>query len=121
MFVQTNFYHSITPEGSETCGRYKIARRMLEESKGEVDVSLCRRILAATHQEGGSATQYSNIYDLKARVMHLFHFHNFENVVTLDLRKELAKGARKLEIPALFPRTHAAEAHARWYDSQNTK
>ena len=120
-FVQTNFYQSRTPPGAASCERFKIARRMLEDSRGDISVDLFRRILAATHQEGGSTTQYSNIFDLKARVMYLYHFHNFENVVRIDLAEELRKGARKLEIPALFPRTYAAEAHARWFESQQKK
>ena len=88
-FVQTNFYQSRIPPGAESCERFKIARRMLEDSRGDISVDLFRRILAATHQEGGSTTQYSNIFDLKARVMYLYHFHNFENVVRIDLAEEL--------------------------------
>jgi len=121
LFIQTNFYQSMTRPGAEACPRFQIARRMLEDSRGEISVDLFRRILSATHQEGNAATQYSNVYDLKARLMYLYHFHNFENVLRIDLAAELRKGPRKLEIPALFPRTHAAEAHARWYDSQQKK
>jgi len=120
-FVQTNFYQSRTPLGTETCQRFKIATRMLEHSRAEISIDLFRRILAATHQEGNSATQYSNIYDLPAGVMYLHHFHNFENVVRIDLAGELRKGPHKLEIPSLFPRTHAAEAHARWYEKERNK
>jgi len=117
-FVQTNFYQSRTPPGTETCQRFKIATRMLEDSQGEMSIDLFRRILAATHQEGNAATQYSNIYDLTAGVMYLYHFHNFENVVRIDLAAELRKGPHKLEIPALFPRTHAAAVYARAYEKE---
>jgi len=120
-FVQTNFYQSRAPAGAETCERFKIATRMILDSEGDISVDLFRRILSATHQEGPATTQYSNIYDLKARVMYLYHFHNYENVVRIDLAEELRKGPRKREIPSLFPRTYAAEAHARWYESQAKK
>ncbi|MBI5084157.1 MAG: hypothetical protein HZB13_06115, partial [Acidobacteria bacterium] len=120
-FVQTNFYQSRIAPTEASCERFRIARRMLQDSGGDISVDLFRRILAATHQEGNSTTQYSNIFDLKARVMYLYHFHNFENVVRLDLAEELRKGARKLEIPALFPRTYAAEAHARRFESQQKR
>lgn len=120
-FVQTNFYQSRTPPGTETCQRFKIATRMLEDSRGAISVDLFRRILAATHQEGNATTQYSNIYDLTARVMYLYHFHSFENVVRIDLAEELRKGPHKLEIPSLFPRTHAAEVYARGYEKERTK
>jgi penicillin V acylase-like amidase (Ntn superfamily) len=120
-FVQTNFCQSRIPAASATCERFRIARRLLEESKGDINVDLFRRILAATHQEGGAPTQYSNIYDLRARTMYLYHFHNFENVVRIDLAEELRRGAHKMDIPALFPRTYAAETHERWYESQQNK
>ena len=120
-FVQTNFYQSRTPAAGAGCDRFRITRRLLEESKGGISVALFRRILAATHQEGNATTQYSNIYDLRARIMYLYHFHNFENVVRIDLSEELRKGAHRVDIPALFPRTYAAEAHARWYESQQNK
>jgi hypothetical protein len=120
-FVQTNFYQSRTPPGKETCPRFKIATRMLEESRGAISVDLFRGILAATHQEGNAPTQYSNIYDLGARVMYLYHFHNFENVVHIDLAKELRKGRHKLEIPALLPPTHVAAVYARGYEKEPQK
>lgn len=120
-FVQTNFYRSRVKAGEEPCERYKIASRMLEAARDSISVDLFRRILAATHQEGGAATQYSNICDLEARAMYLYHFHNFENVVRIDLKEELRKGARVIEIPSLFPRTHAYEAHVRWYGEQQGK
>lgn len=121
-FVQTNFYRSRVKAGEEPCERYKIAGRMLEAARDGISVDLFRRILAATHQEGSAAaTQYSNIYDLEARVMYLYHFHNFENVVRIDLKEELRKGARVIDIPSLFPRTHAYEAHVRWYEKEQVK
>jgi len=120
-FVQTNFYRSQVKAGEEPCERYKIASRMLEAARDSISVDLFRRILAATHQEGNAATQYSNIYDLEARAMYLYHFHNFENVVRIDLKEELRKGARVIDIPSLFPRTHAYEAHVRWYEKEQVK
>jgi penicillin V acylase-like amidase (Ntn superfamily) len=110
--VVTNFRQSLTPAGQETCERYQTAVRMLEQSN-EISVPLFRRILTAVHQEADSPTLYSNIYDLKRRVVYLYHFHNFENVVVLDLAEELKKGKRELDLPALFPATVAAEDFAR--------
>jgi penicillin V acylase-like amidase (Ntn superfamily) len=110
--VVTNFRQSSTPVGQETCERYKTAVSMLENSD-EVSVPLFRRVLMAVHQEADSPTLYSNIYDLKQRVVYLYHFHNFENVVVLDLAEELKKGKRELDLPSLFPVTVAAESFAR--------
>ena len=65
--------------------------------------------MAAVHNEKRSPTTYSNIYDLKRGIVHVYHFHNFENAVTFDLAEELKKGKRHIELPSLFPRTFAWE------------
>jgi hypothetical protein len=107
--VVTNFYQSRTAPGGVSCDRFKIATTMLEKADAYT-VNLCRRVLAAVHNEIGAPTQYSNIYDLNSGIVYLYHFHNFENEVKLNLEKELEKGARTVEIASLFPRTFAAEA-----------
>jgi uncharacterized protein (TIGR03435 family) len=109
-FVQTNFHQSraeSTPDG-----RFTVATAMLDQARGDISLDLFRRILAATHQEGGAPTLYSNVYDLRALKMYLYYFHDFERVVTIDLAQELKKGARMVDIPSLFPRNAAAEAFA---------
>ena len=109
-FVQTNFHQSRS-NGSED-GRFTTASEMLERAGEGISVDLFRRILAATHQKGNAPTLYSNIYDLRARTMHLYYFHDFDRVVTFNLADELKKGERVLDIPALFPRNAAAETFA---------
>ena len=69
-------------------------------------------ILAATRQKGNYPTLYSNIYELRSRTLHLYHFQDFERVVTFNLAEELKKGERVLDIPALFPPNAEAEAFA---------
>jgi len=56
---------------------------------------------------------YSNVYDLRRRVMYLYHFHNFENVVEIDLGQDLKKGRHSIDLPSMFPKTFAAEAFQR--------
>jgi hypothetical protein len=104
--VVTNFYQSLADPQHPPCERYRIADRMLADA-GEIDLELARRVLAAVHAEGKAPTQYSNIYDLARGVVYLYHFHNFENVVVIDLAEELKKGARVLKLPELFPETFA--------------
>jgi tetratricopeptide (TPR) repeat protein len=109
--ITTNFYRSDTPTERVSCGRYKTGQAML----GGIDrptVESVRDVLAAVHQEGTYPTQYSNVYDLKNRTIYLYHFHNFANVVKIDLEAELEKGARIVDLPALFPPTFAAEVFA---------
>ena len=81
---------------------FRTATRLLEKAR-QADVKLCTRVLDATHVDGRAKTVYSNVYDLKKRVVYLYHFFDFENVVVLDLEKELTKGARTLKLPELFP------------------
>jgi len=107
--VVTNFRQSEHPSGEGyECERYRTATAMLA-SQPEVGVNEMRRLLAATHSEGQDSTVYSYIADLTKGVVYLYHFHNFENVVVLDVAKELAKGRHVYNLPELFPRTVAAE------------
>jgi penicillin V acylase-like amidase (Ntn superfamily) len=100
--VATNFRQSLIPPAKATCWRYRTADRMLSQAN-EFSVDLFRRICAAVHQEGKNSTLYSTVYDLKRKIIYLYHFHDFENVVVFDLEEELAKGERVLEMPSLFP------------------
>ena len=108
--VVTNFYQSCQENDRAVCPRFDLAVGMLEKSQ-EASLALCRRVLAATAQEGGSPTQYSNVFDLKKGLIYLYHFHNFEEVVVFDLEKELAKGEHVLEIAGLFSQTFAYRSY----------
>jgi hypothetical protein len=106
--VATNFYQSNS--GPVTCHRYRTAVQMLENADA-ISIDLFREILDAVHQDDGSPTVYSNIYDLKQRIVYLYHFHDYDNVVILNLDEELAKGEHSYDLPSLFPVNEAAE---RW-------
>jgi hypothetical protein len=106
--VVTNFYQSKTKKEDINCGRYKIATAMLENAV-DISVDLGKRVLAATHNEGAYPTLYSNVYDLKRKIVYLYHFHNFQNEAVIDLKAELARGARRIDLPDLFPKTFVAE------------
>jgi hypothetical protein len=107
--IATNFLQSRARPPAVPCDRYLIADGLLKGADN-LTVDAARRVLAATHQEGGFPTQYSMIYDLSAGAVYIYHFHNFENVVRIDIREELRKGRRQLDLASLFPRTHAAES-----------
>ena len=105
--ASTNFRVSKTSSSSPCpCDRYRISSRMLA-AEGEVTVDLCRRVLAATHQEAPAATLYSNVCDLGGGKVHLYHFHDYDNPVVVNLAAELAKGAHSVEISSLFPENYA--------------
>ena len=101
--IVTNFYQSLTEEEACPCARYKTAQKAL--GKGDpISIASCRDILAATRQDGKAKTQYSNVYDLKNGIVHLYHYFNFAEVVSLDLSEELKKGAHEIDLPSLFPK-----------------
>jgi penicillin V acylase-like amidase (Ntn superfamily) len=99
--VVTNFYQSLTSPDKYSCPRYLAAVRSL--GPGEpLSINSCRDVLAATRQARSAPTQYSNVYNLKQGLVYLYHFHNFEEVVCIDLKEELAKGAHETDLPTLF-------------------
>jgi hypothetical protein len=105
--VATNFYQSITaPATCHSCDRYHNAMNLFA-STGEYSVDLIRDILDAVHSESGSPTLYSTVYDLKDRVVYLYHYHDFENVFIFQLDEELAKGYHAYTLADLFPPNQA--------------
>lgn len=104
--IATNFYQSKTNPEKSSDTRYRIASQLFENSK-TISVDLFRRILNATHWElyGGSLTNtiYSYICNLKKREIYIYNFHNFEDVVIINLQEELKKGERFHSISSLFP------------------
>jgi hypothetical protein len=104
--IATNFRQSKTPPAAATCERYKLASKILA-GEGPPSLELCRRALSAIHQEGNVWTLYSNVYDLKAGKIHLYHFHDFDHEVVLDVKEELAKGPHSAAISSFFPESYA--------------
>ena len=99
--ILTNFYHSNHELGGYPCWRYNTANDMLNENYNLTPYFI-GSILDATHQKGKYPTQYSTIYDLKNNQIYLFHYHNYEEFIKIDLIKELKKGYRSYNIPDLF-------------------
>jgi hypothetical protein len=117
--ITTNFRQADVKGGVPCpCWRYARVEEMLQDEAPTVE--LFTRILAAVHQEGKVSTLYSNVYDLKRGVIHIYHFHNFQEVVTLDLASELDKGAHSLLLHELFPATFAFQHFQSQYDAEQT-
>jgi hypothetical protein len=85
--VATNFTQSTTPPEKRTCWRYRKAIELLENIE-ELSVESMRDVLDAVHQHGSVHTLYSNVYDLKNKVVYLYYFHNYDDVIVLDLEEE---------------------------------
>lgn len=107
--IITNFYQSKVPENKKpcewyrrSCQKYKITESMIKEIETPT-VARFRDILNATHRETTFATTlYSNIYDLKKALVHLYYLHDFEKGVVFDLNEELKKGRHYYILPNLF-------------------
>ena len=99
--IMTNFYQSQLPEGILPGRRYRTAESMFERIS-DISLELFKMILYETHQEGRYPTQYSNIYDLTNRKVHVFYLYDYEKVVEIDLEKMLRQGAHTYELSSLF-------------------
>lgn len=110
--IITNFLQSKTKPENSTDARYRLASELFEKSES-ISVDLFRRILNATHYEeySGSMTTtlYSFICDLKKGEIYIYYFHNFEEVVKINLQEELKKGENTCLISSLFPYETFAE------------
>ena len=118
--VVTNFRQSETDPSEISCPRYRIACDMLAGC-GEDKMHCVKNILAATHQEGTANTLYSNIYDLNARRVYVYHFHNFQNEVVIDLEKALERKPGVIDLPDLFLPNFAAQSFLNRYTSLKKK
>lgn len=107
--IITNFRQSVFPNGEGyDCLRFRTAQNMIKSNSiGSIDG--VRKILAATHAEGDDVTLYSYIADLTNGLVYVYHFHNYENVVILDVKNEISKGKQIFNISELFPVTVAAK------------
>lgn len=104
--LSTNFNKANPDNALEyPCERYNTAEKMLSsiEKEEELTVEYVTSMLAAVHQKNlFSRTLYSNVFDLKNRVLYLYHRHQFDEVAVLNLDEELAKEEYLIPIEELF-------------------
>jgi len=118
--VSTNFNRA-NPENaySYPCVRYGKAVEFLEkiEDENDLTVDYFKSILDAVHSEGASNnTLYSNIFDLRNGIIYLYHWHQFDEVVTLDVAEQIASGTlgRGRRISDLFSKETVDKALAEY-------
>ena len=112
MFINNNAEQFFTDQ-------FNLDQEENDEKSITVSIDHFRRILAAVHQEGNYVnTLYSNIYDLKKKLVYLYHFHNFENKLIIDLKEELKKGKHSYDLPSLFPKNYAADTFLQIYQKR---
>ena len=106
--ISTNFNSCELVKNNYDCRRFEILNENLARTD-QISIPSFRKLLSNTHQEGEYPTQYSYIFDLKKGVIHLYSFHNFENVLVLNVHEELAKGYSMKNLKELFPRSYEEE------------
>ena len=81
------------------------------QGQGTLSVDSVRDILEAVHQEGANNnTLYSNIFDLRNGVIYLYYWHQYGEIVSLDVKDEISKGAAIVAVRDLFPEETQAVA-----------
>ena len=113
--LATNFRLVENPNAPYPEERYATVSAMLFQAD-HYDVELFRQALAAAHAEGDYPTLYSQVYELKTGLIHLYQYHDFEREVVLDLASELAKGAHVVTIASFFPKNTELD---RWAAQQD--
>jgi hypothetical protein len=112
--ISTNF-NKANPENAleYPCPRYNKTKEMLDAvgSENDITVEYFKSILESVHVKGlFSKTLYSNIFDLRNGVIYLYHWHQFDEVVTLNVDEELAKGHFQVRIKDLFSKATVKSA-----------
>ncbi|MFW9939127.1 MAG: hypothetical protein ACFFD5_15885, partial [Candidatus Thorarchaeota archaeon] len=106
--LASNYYFNDTSRGnpsSDAIRRYNAAEQKLKDINASSPLSLeyITNVLDAAHFEGPLVnTLYSNIFDVENGIIYLYYFHQFEEVVILNLEEELAKGWHSYRICDLF-------------------
>jgi uncharacterized membrane protein YuzA (DUF378 family) len=103
--ISTNFNRAIPDNGTYPCWRYDTAFKMLEKipEHKALTPQYAASILKAVHQQGGSVnTVYSNVYDLSNGVIYLYHWHQFDEAVIVDVDDILKKRQSPIPIESLF-------------------
>jgi hypothetical protein len=113
--VSTNFNRA-NPDnrlGSYPCPRYEKATEMLARTQSESDLTVetLRSIVDAVHVQGPEInTLYSNVMDLRRGVVYLYYWHQYDEVVALDMAREIAKTPKPTPLRDLFSRATVERA-----------
>lgn len=124
--VSTNFnraYHK-NRYGSYPCKRYDLASNMLEKTEKDLTVDYLASVLDAVHEEGRKLnTLYSNIFDLKKGIIYLYFWHQFDDVVAIDVSEWIENEPDPKRIESLFniETVNKANTEYKRYQNRNKK
>ena len=115
----TNFNQAFPENRSDPppCRRYDKATELLDRigRQGKLDIDAFQSILDAVHVEGESQnTLYSNILDLRNGIVYLYFWHQFDEVLTLQVAKQLDHGLAPTRISTFFSDETIQQAEAEY-------
>jgi len=120
--LASNFYvddPSRRNPNSDAIRRYNAAEQILNNivTVDNISIESITSVLDAVHFEGPAVnTLYSNIFDVTKGDIYLYYFHQFEEVVKLNLEEELAKGHHAYRISDLFTQEIVDNAFNEYYE-----
>lgn len=89
--IATNYFLSKPQLGGYPCKRYDMVKSILEKEE-EISLESFKNILSATSQAwGDGGTKYSNVYDLKNKVVYVFCKGDYSKLVSYNIIDELKK------------------------------
>ncbi|MHA1542689.1 MAG: hypothetical protein ACTSQH_06910, partial [Candidatus Hodarchaeales archaeon] len=97
--------------------RYNDAEEKLNDIVTNKDLTIdsIASVLEVVHFEGANLnTVYSNIFDITNGDIYLYFFHQYEEVIKLNLEEELAKGRHSIRIADLFTQMTVENAIAEY-------
>jgi hypothetical protein len=103
--IGTNFNRANLENGSYPCSRYDTAEVMLTiiEDGTSLNIDAFKAILDATHAEGvDQNTLYSNIFDLPNGMIYVYYWHQFDEVLTLNVAEQINSGMSPTRLTDLF-------------------
>ena len=106
IFISTNFNLANNPQNERDglCWRYDRAVEVFQGYGNEtLTVDSVKSVLDAVHVEGAySNTLYSNVYDLVNRIVYVYYFHQYDEVIKLNVSSELTETEEPVLLRTLF-------------------
>jgi hypothetical protein len=101
--TQTNFNRAVPDQhiGKYPCPRYETSESLLQAmiSENELAISRFSEVLHAVARKGQFFTGYSNVFDVTNRKMHLSLLGQFDELVEIDVARELARTESYRQVP----------------------
>lgn len=117
---------NFSPSATKDLNTIKIERycKGVQFLSNKLDTSLafCTALsdtMSVCRNKVGDGTLYTSIYNLNEGLIYLYFFHDFQHVVTFNIKEELAKGKHAFPISQLFPPSEAYNKFIHYKTPQN--